>query len=75
MSRMEDSGRNHAVWMDNLFTSTKLLETLLEMGIGGAGTVRTSPTHREMMEKKDSSDIQLQVVRLDNVCTQASNSS
>ena len=37
----------HIVWLDNLFTSVKLLTQLCELGIGGAGTVRTTKTERE----------------------------
>ena len=37
----------HVVWLDNLFTSVKLLTRLRELGIGGAGTVRTTKTKRE----------------------------
>src|ERR1700722_2520757 len=36
----------HVVWLDNLFTSAKLLARLRELGIGGAGTVQTSKTKR-----------------------------
>ncbi|KAF2184725.1 hypothetical protein K469DRAFT_579025, partial [Zopfia rhizophila CBS 207.26] len=34
----------YIIWIDNLFTSIRLLERLWEEGIGGAGTVRTSRT-------------------------------
>ena len=37
----------HIVWLDNLFTSVKLLTRLRELGIRGAGTVRTTRTKRE----------------------------
>ena len=37
----------HIVWLDNLFTSVKLLTRLRGLGIGGAGTVRTTKTKRE----------------------------
>jgi len=39
--------RKHVVWLDNLFTSVKLLTRLRDLGIGGAGTVRTTRTKRE----------------------------
>ena len=39
--------RKHVVWLDNLFTSVKLLTRLRELGIRGAGTVRTTRTERE----------------------------
>jgi hypothetical protein len=71
ISRMEDSGRNHAIWMDNLFTSANMLGILLEMGIRGARTVRTSHMRREIMEEKDLED-QLQAVNLDDVAIQNS---
>lgn len=32
----------HTVWLDNLFTSVKLLQELCRLGIGGVGTVRTT---------------------------------
>jgi hypothetical protein len=37
----------HVVWLDNLFTSVKLLTRLRGLSIGGAGTVRTTKTERE----------------------------
>ena len=37
----------HVIWLDNLFTSVKLLIRLRKLGIGGAGTVRTTRTERE----------------------------
>ena len=37
----------HVVWLDNLFTSIKLLTKLRGLGIGAAGTVRTTKTQRE----------------------------
>ena len=49
--RMRDQGKNHCIWMDNLFTSQKLLLELRNRGIAGAGTVRNSTnlTKREQM--------------------------
>ena len=38
----------HVVWLDNLFTSVKLLTRLRGLGIGGVGTVRTTKTEREI---------------------------
>jgi hypothetical protein len=52
LQRMHDQGRDHTVWLDNLFTSARLLEVLRELGIGGAGTVRTTKTKREEKEEK-----------------------
>jgi len=37
----------HVVWLDNLFTSVKLLTRLRELGIEAAGTVRTTGAGRE----------------------------
>jgi hypothetical protein len=37
----------HVVWLNNLFTSVKLLTRLRGLGIRGAGTVRTTKTERE----------------------------
>jgi len=39
MTRMPNQGKGHAVHLDNLFTSSKLLTTLQQYGIGAAGTV------------------------------------
>ena len=39
--------RKHVVWLNNLFTSVKLLTRLRGLGIGGAGTVRTTKTKRK----------------------------
>ena len=43
---------SHVIWMDNLFTSARLLTKLREEGFGAAGTVRTTTTKRENKEKK-----------------------
>ena len=48
----------HVVWLDNLFTSTKLLSKLCELGFGGAGTVRTCKTKRETIEENKGSEAQ-----------------
>ena len=37
----------HIVWLDNLIYSVKLFERLRSLGIGAAGTVRTTKTKRE----------------------------
>jgi hypothetical protein len=52
MTRMPNEGKGHAVWLDNLFTSSKLLTTLRNYGIGAAGTVRTGRTKREENEER-----------------------
>ena len=41
----------HIVWLDNLFTTIKLLLRLREEGIGAAGTVRTIRTQHEQQEE------------------------
>jgi hypothetical protein len=41
----------HIVWLDNLFTSVKLLNQLRQEGIGAVGTVRTTKTRREVVEE------------------------
>ena len=51
MTKMPNEGRGHTVWLDNLFTSSKLLTTLRNYGIGAAGTVRTGRTKREENEE------------------------
>jgi hypothetical protein len=52
MTRMPNGGKGHTFWLDNLFTSSKLLSTLRNYGIGAAGTVRTGQTKREENEEK-----------------------
>src|SRR2546423_3617444 len=52
MTRMPNGGKGHTVWLDNLFTSSKLLTTLRKYGIGAAGTVRTGKTKREEIEER-----------------------
>ncbi len=52
MTRMPNGGKGHTVWLDNLFTSSKLLATLRDYGIGAAGTVRTGQTKREEGEER-----------------------
>lgn len=42
----------HILWLDNLFTTIKLLERLRIEGIGAAGTVRTTKTPREQQEEQ-----------------------
>ena len=43
----------HMVWLDNLFTSARLLKELRQRGFEGAGTVRTAKTRREIIEEND----------------------
>jgi hypothetical protein len=52
MTRMTNGGKGHTVWIDNLFTSSKLLSTLRNYGIGAAGTVRTGQTKREENDER-----------------------
>jgi hypothetical protein len=52
MTRMPNRGKGHAVHLDNLFTSSKLLTTLRGYGVGAAGTVRTGRTQREENDEK-----------------------
>ena len=59
MTRMPNEGKGHTVHLDNLFTSSKLLSTLREYGIGAAGTVRTSKTKREENEEKREQELEL----------------
>ena len=40
----------HTIWLDNLFTSARLLTQVEEEGFRAAGTVRTSTTRREDLE-------------------------
>ncbi len=41
----------HVIWLDNLFTSARLLSALKAEGFGAAGTVRTQKTRREVLEE------------------------
>jgi len=45
------SSSRFIVWLDNLFTSVKLLSQLKKLGVGAAGTVRTTNTKRELLEQ------------------------
>ena len=53
-------GNNYIIWLDNLFTTTKVLSALRTYGYGGAGTVRKSEGRGlddKLVElKKDYSD-------------------
>ena len=44
---------SHIVWLDNLFTSARLLAQLDNEGFEAAGTVRTTKTTREELKAKD----------------------
>ena len=48
-------GFQHIIWLDNLFTSARLLRQLKQEGFGAAGTVRTSKTAREKIEESGGS--------------------
>ena len=43
----------HVVWLDNLFSSVKLFKRLRSLGIGAAGTVRTTRTRREEIGEEE----------------------
>ena len=44
---------SHIIWLDNLFTSARLLSQLDIEGFGAAGIVRTTSTSREELEAKE----------------------
>lgn len=48
----------HIIWLDNLFTSARLLTRLEDKGFGAAETVRTSTTRREDIEATDGTQAQ-----------------
>ena len=50
----------HVVWLDNLFTSARLLSVLRELGFGAAGTVRVTKTKRDEYEEKHGTKAQKQ---------------
>ena len=49
---------SHIIWLDNLFTSARLLTQLDSEGFGAAGTVRTTTTSREELEAKEGTKAQ-----------------
>ena len=49
---------SHIIWLDNLFTSARLLSQLDDEGFGAAGTVRTTATSREELEAKEGTKAQ-----------------
>ena len=49
---------SHIIWLDNLFTSSRLLSQLDSEGFGAAGTVRTTATSREEIEAKEGTQAQ-----------------
>ena len=52
VTQMGISNQNaHIIWLENLFTSARLLTELKNLGFGGAGTVRTTKTAREDIEE------------------------
>ena len=55
----------HIIWMDNLFTSAKLLTQLKEEGFGSARTFRTTNTAREEVEEKHGMKRQKQLKEMD----------
>ena len=50
----------HVVWLDNLFTSARLLSILRDLGFGAAGTVRVTKTKRDELEEKHGTEAQKQ---------------
>ena len=48
----------HILWLDNLFTSARLLTQLNIEGFGAAGTVRTTTTRREDFEATEGTQAQ-----------------
>ena len=49
---------SHIIWLDNLFTSARLLSQLDIEGFGATGTVRTTSTSREELEAKEGTKAQ-----------------
>ena len=45
----------HIIWLDNLFTSARLLKQLKQEGFGAAGTIRIQKTAREEKEEIEGS--------------------
>ncbi len=59
-------GFQHVIWLDNLFTSARLLRQLKQEGFGAAGTVRTSKTVREKIEESIGSTQQRNALPKEN---------
>ena len=55
----------HIIWLDNLFTSAKLLAQLKEEGFSTAGTIRITKTDREEVEEKYGTKRQKQLKEVD----------
>lgn len=49
---------SHIIWLDNLFTSVRLLSQLDFEGFGAAGTVRATSTSREELEAREGTKAQ-----------------
>jgi hypothetical protein len=52
MERLPNRGKGSIIYIDNLFTSTRLLRQLREIGIEGSSTCRDTKTAREETEAK-----------------------
>jgi len=52
VTRLLNQGKGCIIYLNNLFTSTRLLGQLRELGIGGCSTFRTSRTTREENNRK-----------------------
>ncbi len=52
MTWILNQGKGHAVHLDNLFTSSKLLTILQEYGVRAASTIWTGQTWREVNNEK-----------------------
>ena len=55
-----DDNNKHVVWLDNLFTSARLLSVLRNLGFGAAETVRVTKTKRDEYEEKHGTQAQKQ---------------
>jgi len=55
-------GFQYIVWLDNLFTSSRLLRQLKLEGFGAAGTIRISKTTRENIEESEGSTQQKNIL-------------
>ena len=59
---MPNRGRGHCIWLDNLFTSKRLLSQLRKAGIGCAGTCRTTKCKTQNETAASKSQSQQQVI-------------
>jgi hypothetical protein len=56
VTRLPTCGKGSIIYLDNLFTSTRLCRALRSLGVGSCGTVRLSTTAREEYDARKSQE-------------------